>query len=204
MSGCSENSLEIMAWLIWRPLFWFFCFFGYLPVKMSRIVLAGFLGAEVPKDNIKTYPKCEGIWWFSRLLPGWSVRCSVRHLDILCWKKRFGFPTEVWSCGFCVLRWYLDVCSRYSWEFFRVKDRKCLLRYPLSCDRYFILDWAFCFWVFFVPMGKKSVFSWKKMTLLLCTVPWVSHWELWSLRYWFWFLYLWFIREAHPEEERRK
>ena len=41
--------------------FWFFCFFGYLPVKMSRIVLAGFLGAEVPKDNIKTYPKCEGI-----------------------------------------------------------------------------------------------------------------------------------------------
>ena len=28
---------------------------------MSRIVLAGFLGAEVSKDNIKTYPKCEGI-----------------------------------------------------------------------------------------------------------------------------------------------
>ena len=34
---------------------------AYLPVKMSRIVLAGFLGAEMPKDNIKTYPKCEGI-----------------------------------------------------------------------------------------------------------------------------------------------
>ena len=39
------------AWKYWSGLF----------VKMSRIVLAGFLGAEVPKDNIKTYPKCEGI-----------------------------------------------------------------------------------------------------------------------------------------------
>ena len=51
-----NNGLAYLA-----AAFLFFCFFGYLPVKMSRIVLAGFLGAEMPKDNIKTYPKCEGI-----------------------------------------------------------------------------------------------------------------------------------------------
>lgn len=51
-----NNGLAYLA-----AAFLVFCFFGYLPVKMSRIVLAGFLGAEVSKDNIKTYPKCEGI-----------------------------------------------------------------------------------------------------------------------------------------------
>lgn len=51
-----NNGLAYLA-----AAFLVFCFFGYLPVKMSRIVLAGFLGAEMPKDNIKTYPKCEGI-----------------------------------------------------------------------------------------------------------------------------------------------
>lgn len=39
---------------------------------------------------------------------------------------------------------------------FQSEGRKCLLRYLLSCDRYFILDWAFCFWGFFVPMGKSQ------------------------------------------------
>lgn len=85
-----NNGLAYLA-----AAFLVFLFFWILTGKNVPDRLGRLLRSRSAKGQYKNVSKMRRNMMISRLLPGWSVRCSVRHLDILCWKKRFGFPTEV-------------------------------------------------------------------------------------------------------------
>ena len=81
-----NNGLAYLA-----AAFLVFLFFWILTGKNVPDRLGRLLRSRSAKGQYKNVSKMRR----NMMLPGWSVRCSVRHLDILCWKKRFGFPTEV-------------------------------------------------------------------------------------------------------------
>lgn len=73
-----------------------FLFFWILTGKNVPDRLGRLLRSRNAKGQYKNVSKMRrNMMIFQIAARGWSVRCSVRHLDILCWKKRFGFPTEV-------------------------------------------------------------------------------------------------------------
>ena len=145
-----NNGLAYLA-----AAFLVFLFFWILTGKNVPDRLGRLLRSRNAKGQYKNVSKMRRNMMIFQIAAGLvgAVLCSALGYFVL--EKAFRIPYGsmiLWIlCPALILRCMQSVLLGIF--------RKCLLRYLLSCDRYFILDWAFCFWVFFVPMGKKSVFS---------------------------------------------